>query len=132
MRELLKVPAQIATTAAPMLTKTIRGQIDRGVNPYERKQAPLAPSTLAKGRRPPPLVATGASRDETRFKAMPGAGVALTLGGWLPWHQSATARRPARPVAPRGPLPPVWRKAIEDAAEKVLKRQKVKGLGRGN
>lgn len=129
-KQLLNVPAQIASTAAPMLTKVLRTQIDAGTDPYGKRQAPLAPSTLAKGRRPPPLVATGASRDETRFKARPGAGVALYLGGWLPLHQSATKYRPARPVAPRGPLPPAWRKAIEEAAEKVLKRQRLKGLGR--
>lgn len=130
-RGLLTVPAQIASTAAPMLTRLIRSQIDAGTDPYGKRQAPLAASTLAKGRRPPPLVATGASRDETRFKARPGAGVALYLGGWLPLHQSATKHRPARPVAPRGPLPPAWRKAIEDAGDKVLKRQRVKGLSHG-
>ncbi len=114
LNRLVRVPSRIARRGAIALTNQVHTDTASGLDCYGKPFAPLAASTVAKGRRPPPMVATGASLDATVFKPMGGAGIAMFLGGAFKHHLRAYKTRPSRQVAPvRAGMPASWKRRIE-------------------
>lgn len=93
-----------------------------GTDPYGQTWAPLAKSTMAKGRTPPPLTDTGKMRGSVVVYAM-----MQTIHAWVAdpagYHQRGTKYMPARAVLPdeRG-LPPAWEAEIRESAMAVIER----------
>lgn len=110
VRSLGKVPSQITSGLAVDLSQEIQDNFDRGVDPYYRDWRPLAASTLARGRTPPPLTDTGRGRRSVVVRPAKGAGIQLTVGSsYMPYHQfGAPPRLPRRAFLPTRTLPPTW------------------------
>lgn len=117
MARLARVPSQTAGRAAPAIAHLIDQEFTTGRDPYGRAWAPLKQSTLAKGRRPPPLTDTGAMRAGVDVKPMQGAGIAITFANAVPavFHQGGTRKMVARPPLPGGTFPATWARALETA-----------------
>lgn len=120
LRELARVPSQIAPAVADAINERIADGFASGVDPYGNAWAPLAPATLAKGRTPPPLTESGGLAGGTYAAPMGGAGVALHTVGTLPRgapstvHMTGTAGvMPSRPFLPNRGLPATWRADIQ-------------------
>lgn len=114
LRRLADVPSRLARRGAHRINVLIQLNTSSGLDAYGKPFAPLAVSTLRRGRRPPPMVATGASLDQTRAFPMSGAGIAITLGGAYPHHVKRHGTRPARSVVPeRAGLPATWNAALK-------------------
>src|SRR5690606_17437543 len=62
LRELVRVPSQIAGAVSDAINDRIQAGFDQGTDPYGSPWAELAPYTLAKGRTPPPLTESGGLR----------------------------------------------------------------------
>jgi len=121
LNKLARVPARASSFAARGIKNQIDLDTSSGLDCYGKPFAPLAPATVAKGRNPPPMVDTGRSLDETTVKPLPGAGVAVHVGGHYPRHLQKTANRPARQVVPvRAGLPASWNKRVKDAEKKAI------------
>lgn len=118
LNRLARLPSVVSPDVAQAINDKLADQAVDGTDAYSRSHAPLAPSTLAKGRTPPPLWDTGESWAATRARPLSGAGIGITLGGHLSRHMRPGKGRPARPVLPRGALPPAWRLAIQAAIER--------------
>ena len=122
LRKLAAVPSQVATKAAARLTILVHINTASGLDAYSKPFAPLAVSTLRRGRRPPPMTNTGKSLDETRFTAMGGAGIAMVIGGAYKYHIRSTKNRPARSVAPeRSGMPAAWSRVIREVETSVVR-----------
>jgi len=126
IEELAYAPRKVAVVAAPKLTRLLQQQFRRGEDPYGRPWAPLRPSTLARGRRPPPLTDTRRLRDGTKATPYPGgrAGIRLKVGrpyGYF--HQVGfrvgRTRVPPRRILPQFGMPAAWREALAEAAREV-------------
>lgn len=115
LRRLAAVPARIAGDVASVINDLIQDGFDRGTNPYGRAWARLRPTTLAKGRFPPPLTDTGAMRGGTRAVPRGGAGIDLEAPPPANFHQHGTVYMIARAVLPTGTLPPDWQAAAQRA-----------------
>lgn len=122
------VPRKAAALAAPELTKELRRQFARGVDPYGRAWAPLAASTLAKGRRPPPLTDSTALRDGTRAMVRNGnrAGIHIVLGaayGYFAQHGFRVGRTTVRPrrILPQQGMPRAWAEILKRAARRAFR-----------
>ena len=121
LRELAKVPSQAARLAATKIDALVREEYDQGANAYGQAWAKLAPSTIAKGRFPPPLTDTRAMRDGTTVTPTSGAGITVRFAApYSTFHHTGfrvgQTNVPARPVAPTGAgLPPSWQLALKSA-----------------
>lgn len=128
LRDLTRVPAQIAPRVASEIAAEIDRNFSAGVDPYGKPWAPLRPATLAKGRHPPPLTDTGKGRNSIRVFAQRGSGVAITVGvAYMGIHQTgAPPRLVARRFLPAGVLPKrwaqIWQRALTDATKARLAR----------
>jgi hypothetical protein len=101
-----KIPSQASLYVSTEIEKQIQSDFDAGVDPYGKPWAPLAKSTLAKGRFPPPLTDTYKGRSQVRVNPLPGAGVRITSSvAYLNRHQKKAGSRPARPFLPSRVLP---------------------------
>lgn len=120
---LARVPSRAAAIAAPRIRARIEGQFARGVDPYGRAWAPLRPSTLAKGRRPPPLTDTRAMRDGVSVKPTPAAGIAITFAKEVPaiFHQKGTRYMKRREILPTNRLPAPWSQDIADSSRAAFR-----------
>lgn len=120
--ELAKVPARASVIASRSIKRLIEEQFITGMNPYGGRWAPLRPATLAKGRTPPPLTATGRMRASVRVSPVRGSGIQLSIDE-LPagYHQGGTRRMVARPIFPEFSLPNKWRAAIRRAVKEAFK-----------
>lgn len=78
--ELARIPSQVSAQAARDLSKEIQRNFDRGVDPFGKAWKPLAKSTIAKGRRAPPLTDTGEGRRSVVVRPAVGAGIQITVG----------------------------------------------------
>lgn len=120
LRDLAKVPAAIAAPVAHALTARTRKDFRSGHDAYGRAYAPLAPASLDRGRRPPPL------RKYARFahvRPLPGSGVAmLNEHPQAGFHQTGTSRMPKRIVVPDGAVPAEWRRIIEREFKRALRK----------
>ena len=125
VERLTYVPREVAKTAAPKLDDLLDEQYEAGVDPYGRPWRPLKSTTLAKGRRPPPLTDTRRLRDGTRAK--PGrAGIRLTVAPrYGVFHQYGfrvgRARVAPRRILPTNGMPAAWRAVLKDAARSQFK-----------
>lgn len=97
----------------------VEDEFARGADPYGRAWAPLAPSTLARGRTPPPLTATGTMRG-SRVVVPVGLTTKIRLPFPAAYHQTGTPRMPARPIVPDGGTPERWEFAVETAATDTI------------
>ena len=128
LERLAYVPRRAAVIAAPLLTRELRKQFRQGVDPYGRPWAPLAASTLAKGRRPPPLTDTGAAAGATKAMVRSGnrAGIHIVFGrGYLYFAQSGfrvgrTIVKPRR-ILPQQGMPAAWREILKRAAKQAFR-----------
>lgn len=123
IKRLASVPSRASSTVAKALRRSLADQFNRGVDPYGKAWKPLAPSTIAKGRHPPPLDATGKMRRGLRVRPRQGGGVEIvftTRAKIASYHQTGTRRMPARPVLPRGAFPKAWRAIVDRAARKAF------------
>ena len=127
--ELSQTPRRVASLAAPKIDKLLRKQFASGTNPYGQPWRPLLPSTLARGRRPPPLTDTRALRDGTRATAAPGsrAGIQLTAGArYGAFHQVGfrvgRTRVAPRKIFPDVGLPKAWRAVLTAAARTAVRQ----------
>lgn len=125
LRKLSDVPDAAAPDAAKAITVELKAEYSAGKDPYGKSWAPLRPSTLAKGRTPPPLTDKGKLSGGTEAKAVRGQGIVVTVGepyGY--YHQKGTSRMVARPILPYGGMPKAWgaaiRAAITAAIHKIL------------
>lgn len=121
LRRLAAVPSRVARRGSVALTNQIHTDTASGLDCYGKPFAPLAVSTLRRGRRPPPMVATGASLDATFARPLGGAGIAIVLGGAYEHHLRKTDNRPARQVVPvRAGLPVSWKRRIEAEEKRAI------------
>lgn len=122
LNKLARVRSQVAKRGAQRITLLIQINTSSGLDAYSKPFAPLAVSTLRRGRRPPPMVATGASLDATRAYPMAGAGIAITLGGAYGYHVRSYKTRPVRsPVPERSGLPATWNAALKQEEFSAVK-----------
>lgn len=124
---------RVAIDAAPKISALLFEQFKTGRNPYGQPWAPLAASTLARGRRPPPLTDTRKLRDGCIATARPG-GISIRMGrpewyfhqvGFRVWSGRGKARHavkvPAREILPSKGWPRRWLAAINESAAKVAR-----------
>jgi hypothetical protein len=127
---LIELPRKIAAEAKPDIDKLLRAQFRDGVDPYGRPWAPLRPSTIATGRRAPPLTGfTRQLRDGTMVKLGGGnrAGLRIQVGkpyGYF--HQvgfrvGSTRVQPRR-ILPQQGMPRAWSAALNRAASSLARR----------
>ena len=127
--ELAQAPRRVAVIAAPKIDKLLRKQFTSGLNPYDRPWRPLLPSTLARGRRSPPLTDTRRLRAGTHATVSPGrrAGIQLIAGApygafhQVGFHVGRTRVGP-RKIFPDVGLPKAWRQVLDDAARTVARQ----------
>lgn len=125
--DLARVPSRVAARVSGELATLLDDEFSAGVDPYGTAWAPLAESTVARGRTAPPLTDTHVMRDGVRVTPMRGAGVALFVPHPGAPHQTGWEGRqgkgPARPILPeRGELPPEWAEVIEAACDDEFRR----------
>jgi phage gpG-like protein len=86
--------------AADLLEDTIHAQFEAGVDPYGMPWAPLAESTMKRGRTPPPLTDSGALA-AVRVDPLQSAGILVAFDeDYARYHQSGTSRMPQRRLVP--------------------------------
>jgi len=117
LERLAAVPSQASADVAATIDNLIDDQFDRGTDPYGKPWAPLAPSTVRQGRRPPPGTDTRELRDSVSVRPLPGAGVGITIGADYAEHFDRK-----RPILPRGTLPRTWNDAIQAAVDAAAER----------
>lgn len=120
--QLAKVPSQASQAVATELTKLLQQEYAAGTDPYGKQWAALKPSTLARGRRPPPLDATGRMKSSTKAVPLSGGGVGLVADSPANFHQSGTRKMAKRMILPDKGLPAAWKQAIDTAVDAQLKR----------
>jgi hypothetical protein len=123
LANLARVPSQAAREASDGINKSIQQEYDAGKDPYGKAWAPLRPATLAKGRTPPPLTASGKMRGKTLAKPLQSIGIGLELPFPGVFHQKGTRKMRARPVLPYGGMPRAWTAAIKVATARALAKQ---------
>lgn len=122
LRRLAGVRSQFARRGAQRLTILVQINTAQGLDAYSKPFAPLAVSTLRRGRRPPPMVHTGRSLDETRFTPLSGAGIAMVIGGAYKYHLKRSGSRPSRAVAPeRAGMPAKWTQTLNEVETSVVR-----------
>ena len=122
--KLSTVPSQAATEAAEGIQSLVMDEYASGSDPNGRRWAPLRPSTLKRGRTPPPLTDSGNMRDGTEVKPLPGAGISISFDvPYAVFHHTGTRNMVARPVAPTGTFPASWNEVIEAAIEAAAERR---------
>ena len=126
LNQLAGVPSRAARDASRDIAKAIDQQFAHGLDPYGEPWAPLAESTLAKGRTPPPMTNSGAMRAGIHVRPMGGAGIEVSCDAeYLGFHQGAGSPRanvPPRHVLPEGELPDTYQRAIADALDAAVER----------
>ena len=124
---LARVPSRVAARVSGELATLLDDEFSSGTDPYGTAWAPLAESTVARGRTAPPLTDTGAMRAGVTVRPMRAAGVAVFVPHPGAPHQTGWSgpqgTGPARPILPAGgELPPEWAEVIEDATEQEFRR----------
>lgn len=114
---LVRAPTALAASVAPAFAELIDQGFATGTDPYGVPWKPLAESTVKRGRRPPPLTATGATRASATVRAG-GSIVACTVRGASDFHQPDAQGRQILPTDAQG-LPRSWANAIQDAGREL-------------
>lgn len=128
LERLAYVPRKVAIIAAPQITRELRKEFRAGRDPYGTPWAPLRPSTLAKGRTPPPLTDSDALAGGTKAMVRDGnrAGIHIVLGAKYGYFAQAGFRvgktkvKPRRILPERG-MPAKWREIIVSAARRAVR-----------
>ncbi len=129
LRKLAEVPSRAAATIADELGRLMAEQFDQGADPYGNAWAPLAESTLARGRQNPPLTDSRDMRNGFHAAPMAGSGVSITFD--VPYalpHQTGfrnartKTRVPARPPLPVNVMPARWNEAIVATVESEVRK----------
>lgn len=122
------VPRKTAAIAAPLLTRELQRQFRAGVDPYGRAWAPLRPSTLAKGRTPPPLTDSGDLAGGTKAMVRDGnrAGIHIVLGaryGYFAQSGFRAGRTNVKPrrILPQQGMPAAWAAILKRAARQAFR-----------
>jgi hypothetical protein len=110
-------PERVAQLAADPIRRLIEAGFAAGADPYGAPWSPLAASTLRRGRRPPPLTDTGATRSSVAVRAF-GPSLVATVEGAADFHNPDRQGRQILPSEARG-LPASWEQAIRDVASSV-------------
>lgn len=113
---------EIRKEAATELAIVMERQFSEGTDPNGQPWAKLADSSLAKGRTPPPLTASGNMRGKT--SVLPTVkGVTVKVPGPASFHQYGTVKMERRQILPESgtTLPPRWQQPLEAIGLKVLK-----------
>jgi morphogenesis family protein len=128
LHDLAGVPSRASQKIAFRLNDLLLEEFEKGEDPYGSPWQSLAPATVARGRRAPPLTDTSAMKDSLYVKPMAPAGVAMTIKnppaaphqtGWKGRQGSG----PARPIFPaRGELPIAWSTVIKDEVTREFAR----------
>lgn len=123
IERMARIPARAAALAAPAIAREIDAQFTTGHDPYGRPWAPLRPSTIAKGRKPPPLTDTREMRDGATVRPMQGAGIAITFASEIPaiFHNKGTRYMARREILPTNVFPASWERALEQATAAAFK-----------
>jgi len=121
--------AKVADATADEMQALIQEGLDAGVDPWGNPWAPLRPSTLARGRTPPPLTDTGVMRDQVVVAAN-GDTLSVEAPSPAEYHQSGTSRMARRPMWPSSneEMPDEWQNRI-DLAGTVAMAQAAKAAG---
>lgn len=126
LRRLSELPQQVAREAKPAIDRQLREEFLNGTDPYGRPWAPLKPSTLATGRKPPPLTDSGALKRGTRVELRRRNGLVLLTGPHGYFHQVGfrvgRTRVPPRRVLPQFGFPIGWKLILRDAARRCARR----------
>jgi hypothetical protein len=120
--KLPKVMSRATTDAADLIDDVIQHDFDVGQNPYEEPWAPLMPSTIKRGRHPPPLTDTEALR-AVNCEPLQHAGLKIEFDSdYATFHQTGTAHMAQRQLVPEEgqELPPRWNDAIVEAYEHAV------------
>jgi hypothetical protein len=122
LRDLVKVPAQIAPAVAKRIKKDIERYFSAGTDPYGKAWAPLKPSTRAKGRHPPPLTDTRGGRRGIKVAPMRGSGIKITSDTpYMVYHMREATHRAARKFLPEGVVPANWFKIWQQELDKIIR-----------
>lgn len=117
-RTLAEVPSQVSREAAESIKASIELQFDQGCDPYGNPWLPLAPSTIARGRFPPPLTDSHDLRDSITVTPMSGSGIQIDVGeDYGIYHQKT------RPILPEAEMPLPWKEAIQKSFDNSVKRR---------
>jgi len=122
LSQLSSVPSQISKEVSDKITVELQEQYKDGKDPYGKQWAPLKPSTLKKGRTPPPLDDTGRMKSGTKAFPLKNAGIGINLPFPGFFHQAGTKNMEARKVLPEKTLPKSWSAAIRESAAKNIKK----------
>lgn len=113
-----RVVAAVAREMQGELRNILADEFNAGVDPEGASWAPLKKATLARGRTPPPLTATGKMRRSIKAVRRP-TSVAIDATALEPavFHQHGTKHMAARPIWPaEGSVPDRYAKRLEEAA----------------
>ena len=120
--DLTQVPRKVARIAAPRISRLLTRQFSQGVDPYGRRWKRLASGKAAhlKGK-------TLDLSDGTKAVALPGRGIAVTLGAWYGFfHQVGTRNMPARRILPQRGMPAEWTKVLDTSAREAFRQAKAR------
>lgn len=115
----------VAAESVAELRHAVDSQFTLGTDPYGNAWAELAPRTLAKGRKPPPLTDTGKMRESLQVSVTESA-IRFSIDDPATYHQKGGVHLPQRKIFPgeSDPMPPAWEAAISDALQSVSSRWK--------
>lgn len=126
--KLADLPRKLAAASAEPITKLLQAQYRAGTDPYGRAWRKLRPSTLARGRHPPPLTDTGRMREGTRARVLDGnrAGLHIVVGApYGAFHQvgfrvGRTKVGPRKILPSRG-IPSAWAGVFRQQAQRLAR-----------
>lgn len=95
----MAVRNRVSVAVKDEINLLLQEQFDGGFDPDGRPWAPLAMSTLRRGRHSPPLTDTGRMRAHVRAVRV-GTNVAIESEPPAVYHQSGTSRMPRRQIWP--------------------------------
>jgi hypothetical protein len=123
LAKLAGVPARAAPAVAIAIDAKLLDSFANECDAYGKPWAPLAPSTVKRKRGNTVIMyRTGASQAATHAVAAAGAGVKISIGEKLQYHQGPSGTRPARPILPVYGMPASWNAAIKLAVDAAYKR----------
>lgn len=119
LNTLTKMASEISTHVAVQIERRMKRGFRQGTDPYGRPYAGLLPSSIARGRKPPPLRKFA---KHAHARPLPGAGVALVVDHpQAGFHQTGTRHMAQRIVVPDRATPPEWRSMIDRELKRALR-----------
>lgn len=124
LKQLSRVPSQVAAVAAPELTEQMQADAHAEHNPYGQDFAPHQPATVKRWGAHAILNLSGDGIGSLKAAPMGGAGIEITADEHMRFSQGGTVNEPVRATIPNNPsLPTAWREILNDARDTVLERQ---------